>query len=84
MLLAKNEKSALSLLPALIVRRLADPDIVGSLLLIAMLIGVEVFDVNPTLVAMRLVKTPEELAAHIKKELATWSKVVKAAGVRVD
>jgi tripartite-type tricarboxylate transporter receptor subunit TctC len=28
--------------------------------------------------------TPAELAAHIKKELATWSKVVKAAGVRVD
>jgi len=28
--------------------------------------------------------TPDELAAHIKKELATWSKVVKAAGVRVD
>jgi tripartite-type tricarboxylate transporter receptor subunit TctC len=28
--------------------------------------------------------TPAELGAHIKKELAIWSKVVKAAGVRVD
>jgi tripartite-type tricarboxylate transporter receptor subunit TctC len=28
--------------------------------------------------------TPEELAAHIKKELATWARVVKAAGIRVD
>ena len=28
--------------------------------------------------------TPDELAAHIRKELATWAKVVKAAGVRVD
>jgi tripartite-type tricarboxylate transporter receptor subunit TctC len=28
--------------------------------------------------------TPEELAAHIKKELAVWSRVVKAAGIRVD
>ncbi len=28
--------------------------------------------------------TPEELAAHIKKEFAVWAKVVKAAGIRVD
>jgi len=28
--------------------------------------------------------TSEELAAHIKKELALWGKVVKAAGIRVD
>lgn len=28
--------------------------------------------------------TPDELAAHIKKELAVWSKVVKAAGIHVD
>ena len=28
--------------------------------------------------------TPEELALHIKKELAIWEKVVKAAGIRVD
>ena len=28
--------------------------------------------------------TPEELGAFIKKELATWSTVVKAAGIRID
>ena len=28
--------------------------------------------------------TPEELAAHIKRELAIWEKVVKAAGIRAD
>jgi tripartite-type tricarboxylate transporter receptor subunit TctC len=28
--------------------------------------------------------TPEELANHIKKELATWSKVIKAAGIRAE
>ncbi len=28
--------------------------------------------------------TPNELAAHIKKELGIWSTVVKAAGIRVD
>ena len=28
--------------------------------------------------------TPGELAAHIKKELATWSKVIKTAGIRID
>jgi tripartite-type tricarboxylate transporter receptor subunit TctC len=28
--------------------------------------------------------TPDELAAHIKKEFATWARVVKAAGIRVD
>ena len=28
--------------------------------------------------------TPEELALHIKKELAIWEKVVKAANIRVD
>lgn len=28
--------------------------------------------------------TPEELAAFIKKELATWSKVVKQAGIHID
>jgi tripartite-type tricarboxylate transporter receptor subunit TctC len=28
--------------------------------------------------------TPEELAAFIKKELATWSKVIKTAGIRID
>jgi tripartite-type tricarboxylate transporter receptor subunit TctC len=28
--------------------------------------------------------TPDELAAHIKSELATWSKVIKAAGIHFD
>ena len=28
--------------------------------------------------------TPEELAAFIRKEIATWAKVVKAAGIRAD
>ena len=28
--------------------------------------------------------TPEELAAFIKKEIATWAKVVKTAGIRTD
>ena len=28
--------------------------------------------------------TPDELAAHIKRELAIWEKVVKAAGIRAD
>jgi tripartite-type tricarboxylate transporter receptor subunit TctC len=28
--------------------------------------------------------TSDELAAHIKKEFATWARVVKAAGIRVD
>jgi len=28
--------------------------------------------------------TPAELAAHIKKELGTWSTVVKAAGIHAD
>ena len=28
--------------------------------------------------------TPEELGVFIKKELATWSKVVNAAGIRID
>jgi tripartite-type tricarboxylate transporter receptor subunit TctC len=28
--------------------------------------------------------TPEELATFIKKELATWSKVIKTAGIRID
>ncbi len=28
--------------------------------------------------------TPEELAAHIKKEMARWSTVIKTAGIRID
>jgi tripartite-type tricarboxylate transporter receptor subunit TctC len=28
--------------------------------------------------------TPEELARHIKKELAIWERVVKLAGIRAD
>ena len=28
--------------------------------------------------------TPEELAAHIRKELAMWERVVKVAGIRID
>lgn len=28
--------------------------------------------------------TPEQFAAHIKKEIAKWAKVVKSAGIRVD
>lgn len=28
--------------------------------------------------------TPEELAAFIKKEFATWAKVIKTAGIRID
>ncbi len=28
--------------------------------------------------------TPEELANHVKKELITWSKVIKAAGIHFD
>ena len=28
--------------------------------------------------------TPEELANHVKKELTTWSKVIKAAGIHFD
>ena len=28
--------------------------------------------------------TPEELAAFIKKEIAMWARVVKAAGIRAD
>ncbi len=28
--------------------------------------------------------TPDELATFIKKELATWSKVIKTAGIRID
>ena len=28
--------------------------------------------------------TPEELGAFIRKEFATWSAVVKAAGIRLD
>jgi tripartite-type tricarboxylate transporter receptor subunit TctC len=28
--------------------------------------------------------TPEELAAFVKKEIATWAKVVKTAGIRAD
>ena len=31
-----------------------------------------------------ITSTPEELAAHIKRELAIWEKVVKAAGIRED
>ena len=27
---------------------------------------------------------PEEFALHIKRELAIWEKVVKAAGIRID
>ncbi len=28
--------------------------------------------------------TPEDFAAHIKKEMARWSKVIKAAGIHID
>jgi len=28
--------------------------------------------------------TPEELADHIKKQIAAWAKVIKAAGIRLD
>jgi tripartite-type tricarboxylate transporter receptor subunit TctC len=28
--------------------------------------------------------TPDELAVYIRKELATWSKVIKEAGIRID
>ena len=28
--------------------------------------------------------TPEEFAAHVKREFAIWSKVVKAANIRLD
>jgi tripartite-type tricarboxylate transporter receptor subunit TctC len=28
--------------------------------------------------------TPEELGAFIRREFATWSAVVKAAGIRID
>jgi tripartite-type tricarboxylate transporter receptor subunit TctC len=28
--------------------------------------------------------TPEEFAAHVKKELATWAKVIKAAGIKIE
>jgi tripartite-type tricarboxylate transporter receptor subunit TctC len=28
--------------------------------------------------------TPEELAEHVKKEIATWAKVIKAAGIRLE
>ena len=28
--------------------------------------------------------TPEELADHVKKEIATWAKVIKAAGIRLE
>jgi tripartite-type tricarboxylate transporter receptor subunit TctC len=28
--------------------------------------------------------TPEEFANHLKKQLATWAKVIKAAGIRLD
>jgi tripartite-type tricarboxylate transporter receptor subunit TctC len=28
--------------------------------------------------------SPEELAKHVKAELALWAKVVKSAGLRID
>jgi tripartite-type tricarboxylate transporter receptor subunit TctC len=28
--------------------------------------------------------TPAEFADYIKKELATWSKVIKATGIRIE
>jgi tripartite-type tricarboxylate transporter receptor subunit TctC len=37
-----------------------------------------------TLGARPVGSTPDQLGAHIRKELATWSKVVKTMGVRVD
>ncbi len=34
--------------------------------------------------AQALGSTPEEFAGHIRKERATWSKVIKAAGIRIE
>ncbi len=28
--------------------------------------------------------TPEELASHVKKEIATWAKVIKSAGIKLE
>jgi tripartite-type tricarboxylate transporter receptor subunit TctC len=28
--------------------------------------------------------TPEELTEHVRKEIATWAKVIKAAGIRLE
>ncbi|MDB5809317.1 MAG: Tricarboxylate transport protein TctC [Betaproteobacteria bacterium] len=63
--------------PAAIINRLQQ-DIVKSLALPEMkarIAGVGAREVG---------STPEELALHIKKELAIWERVVKAANIRID
>jgi tripartite-type tricarboxylate transporter receptor subunit TctC len=37
-----------------------------------------------TLGAYVIGSTPEELTEHVRKEIATWAKVIKAAGIRLE
>jgi tripartite-type tricarboxylate transporter receptor subunit TctC len=66
---AGTPPAVISRLHAEIVKSLADPDLQKRIAAVG---------------ARPVGGTPEELSAFIKKDLATWSAVVKATGIRID